>query len=174
MAPGPPYPAPVFERSQRVTLPTAEALLALVPELLRASGELAPRSADEAPDGPLPVSVMASLSPAFANPDFDPELGDVTGLERAFLERQIERTRRESQLEPTRPWRWVLTSLEDAPLADWRIFQSRAPFALLLLEVPLLTLDGRRALLRWQRQDPTSADDFTCWLARDGATWRKI
>ncbi|MCB9598668.1 MAG: hypothetical protein H6719_38490 [Sandaracinaceae bacterium] len=165
----------MFERCQSVTLPTAEALLALVPELLRASGELAPRPLREAPDGAhVLVSVMAHLSPAFSNPDFDPELGEVTGLERAFLERQIERTHRESQLDPTRPWRWVLTSLADAPLVDWRLFDGGAPYALVILEVPLLALDGRRALLRGQRQDPTYAEDFACWLTRDGAAWRTI
>lgn len=162
-------------RVAQYQLPTAESILAMVPELLAACRELEPRRPSMMPDSQLlEVSVMATLSPTFSNPDFDPELPDIDAVERAFLERQIERTHREYQLQPHRPWRWVLAQLEPAPLVDWRILDQPHAFLLLILEVPLLTPDGGRALLRGQRQEPGYVEDFEQWLERKGTQWQLV
>lgn len=146
-------------------LPTREEVLSVLPELLAASGEL------ERTTKKGTFAVLASLSPAWSNLDFEPDFAAMGWLDRAFLERQVERTHRDDQLAPQRAWPWVLAELTIAPLTDGSILDRPGPFELLLLEVPVLTLDRRRAVLRGQRQTPRLAEDFEHWFRKEGERW---
>lgn len=160
-------------RLRSIALPTPEEVLRELPELLTASGELTPRPLTGAQDGKLwELSVRASLSPAFANPDLERDLGAFPDLERAFLERQIERTQRDYHREPSgdydgTPSPWVLTELSIAPLVT-DMSDREDGTGILFLEVPLFTIDRQRAVLRGQRH---GSEDFEHWLQKTEGRW---
>lgn len=161
-----------FTLASHHPLPTPEELFALVAELLQASGKLAPAPPSESDQtAPEPLSVMATLSPAWSNIDFDPELSRLPPLDRAYTQRQIERTHRDHQLQPERPYPWVLRALPTVPLSDHRIFVQGGRFRVLLLEVPVISIDRRCAVLRGQYQQPEIAEDFEHWCIKDKDTW---
>jgi hypothetical protein len=158
-----------------IALPTVEEVLGEIDGLLAASGELAPRRAHDFEGELLDVEmvpwVLSALSPAWSNIDFEPQLGRLEELERKFVERQIERTHREYQLEPSRPSPWVLSRLSLARLTDSSIRDREEPWIVLCLEVPVLTIDRRRAVLRGQRNEATYAEDFEHWLEKVEGRW---
>lgn len=151
-------------------LPTLDEVRRELPELLVASGELMPRPMVGEPGGRLwKLSVNPWLSPAFGNADFEPDLAAFSELERAFIERQIERTHRDETLEPVRSpnARWLLTELSVAPLTDdWE--ERTDGSGVLFVEVPVFTADRRRAALRGQRH---GNEDFAHWLQRTDGRW---
>jgi hypothetical protein len=158
-----------------IALPTIEEVLTELPALLVASGELAPRRVRDL-DGELldeetiPL-VLSTLSAAWSNIDFEPQLGRLDELERCFVARQIERTHRDYQLESSRSWPWVLRELSVASLTDSSIRDEEEPWIALCLEVPVLTIDRRRAVLRGQRNEATYAEDFEHWLEKVEGRW---
>ena len=152
-----------FVLQTSIALPTREELLALVPDLLEASGALVPR------DPAIPLFVYEHLSPAWSNVDFDPELDAFTGLDRAFVERQIERTHRDDQLGRA----WSAARLGGIPLAGPSLFDDETSWEVLLLEVPVLTVDRTHAVLRGQRQGPHDAEDFEHHLVKEDGRWTR-
>jgi hypothetical protein len=159
-------------RLRSLALPTLEEVRRELPELLVASGELLPRWFPGELDGPLrTLSVSPALSPAFSNPDFEPDLAAFSGLERAFLERQIERTHRDRELtsELSPNGRWWLAELSVAPLTDWSSrSEDDGAYGVLLVEVPVFTTDRRFASLRGQRH---GEENFAHWLQRTDGRW---
>ncbi|MDX2093051.1 MAG: hypothetical protein SFX73_34730 [Kofleriaceae bacterium] len=158
-----------------IPLPTVDEVLHELPHLLVQSGELSPRRLT-GPDGKAfrtdyTYRVLNSLSPAWSNIDFEPELGRIAELERYFLERQIERSHRDALLAPSRPSPWVLTELEVAPLTDWSIRDQGEPWGVLALEVPVLSMDRRHAVLRGQRCESFAAADFEHRLEKVRGRW---
>lgn len=160
-------------------LPSLDELRDLVVALLPLTGLLAPgplMNARQQRTGP-PVlpSLLARLSAAYSNIDEDAELEEFDRFDRLYLERQVERTRRENLLEafpPQAPWRWTLQrGVGDLALADWSVQDSDEPYALLAMEVPLVTFDRRRAILRGQRIEPRYAEDFEVRFERRGRRW---
>lgn len=154
-----------FEIETSHALPTPDEIFALLPELLAATKELTPR------DPSRPLLVLDTLTPAWSNVDFEPNLAALPLRDRAFVERQIERTHREDQLTQTHPWPWVITRLAGATLTDFTLFDEVEPWECLTLEVPVLTIDRARAVVRGQRQQPTYAEDFEHWLVNEGERW---
>lgn len=147
-------------------LPTPEELLPQVAVLLAASGALADRE----------TLVIGPMVPAWSNIDFEPEferLAWASTLDRAFMQRQVERTHREYQLMPGRLWRWVVPELDGVQLVDGSMVVSPelGDRRVLALEVPVLSLDRRRAVLRGQRMTSGWAEDFEHWLRAEGAGW---
>lgn len=159
-----------------IPLPTLGEIRRELPNLLAASGELVGQlhGPDGQPHGPPhEFHVVTSLSPAYANTDFDPDLTGFDGLERAFIERQIERTHRDHQLGPVLQCRWTLTELTTAQLTDWSIQDGDEPFGVLALEVPVFTTDRSRAVLRGQRCESAWAEDFEHHLTRVEGVWTR-
>ncbi len=153
--------------SETLPLPTRDELLALLPLLLIASGELA------RPTGGPQTQVFFRLSPAWANGDFEPQLDSLGARDRAYVERQIERLRCHYELEQETPWLWELSSLSQARLADRSLFRGPDEYRVLMLEVPVVTIERDRAVLRGQRQGGDDAEDFEHWLHLQGATWTR-
>jgi len=153
----------LFALQTSIALPTREELLALLPDLLEASGALVPR------DPAIPLFVYAHLSPAWTNVDFEPELDDFTGLDRAFVERQIERTHRDDQLGRA----WSTAHLAGIPLAGPSLFDDATSWEVLLLEVPVLTVERTHAVLRGQRQSSHDAEDFEHHLVKEDGRWTR-
>ncbi len=152
-----------FVLQTSIALPTREELLALLPDLLEASGALVPR------DPATPLFVYEHVSPAWSNVDFEPELDAFSELDRAYVERQIERTHRDDLLGRA----WSAEHLEGIPLAGPSLFDDETSWEVLLLEVPVLTIDRTRAVLRWQRQSPHDAEDFEHHLVKEGGRWTR-
>ena len=152
-----------FALQTSLALPTREELLALLPDLLEASGALVPR------DPAIPLFVYAHLSPAWSNVDFEPELDAFSRLDRAFVERQIERSHRSDALGRT----WTLTDLEGIALAGPSLFDEETSWELLVLEVPVLTIDRAHAVLRGQRQRSYEAEDFEHHLVTEDGRWTR-
>ncbi|MEZ4252292.1 MAG: hypothetical protein R3B99_29110 [Polyangiales bacterium] len=152
-----------FALQTSLALPSRDELLALLPTWLAASGELEPHAG-------VPRFVYAHLSPAWSNVDFDPELDVFSALDRAFVERQIERTHRDDHLGRA----WSLTHLEGLPLADASLFDDEtSPWEVLLLEVPVVTIDRMHAVLRGQRQTSAYAEDFEHHLTKEHGPWTR-
>jgi hypothetical protein len=162
-------------RLRSLALPTLEQVRRELPELLVASGELIPRPFSGDLEGPLQtLSVSPTLSPAFSNPDFEPDLAAFSELERAFLERQIERTHRDRELdsELSPNGRWWLAELSVAPLTDWPSrSEDDGAYGVLLVEVPVFTTDGCVASLRGQRH---GEEDFAHWLRKTDGRWTSM
>jgi hypothetical protein len=159
-------------RLRSLALPSLDEVRRELPALLVASGELVPRPFPGEPDGPLcTLSVSPWLSPAWSNPDFEPDLAAFSELERACLERQIERTRRDYELTPAQSpnARWLLSELSVAPLTDWS--DRDDPTGVLFVEVPVLTTDRCYAALRGQRH---GLEDFAHWLRRTDGRWTSM
>ena len=157
-------------RLRSLALPTPDEVRRELPALLVASGELIPRPLAGDPSGrPRTLSVNAWLSAAFGNADFEPDLAAFSELERAFIERQIERTARDEAREPVRApnARWRLHELSVASLADdW---DSRSDgLDVLFVEVPVFTTDRLRVCLRGQRH---GMEDFAHWLQKKDGRW---
>ena len=115
------------------------------------------------------------LSPAFSNPDVEPELAPLPALERAFIGRQIERTHRDLYPDDS-PHPWTLAELSVAPLTKYLDRSDRV--GIVLLEVPVFTNDRSQAILRGQRHPPTrpralrsAIVDFEHWLQRRDGRW---
>ena len=159
-------------RLRSLALPTLDEVRRELPEFLVASGELVPRPLPGELDGPLcALSVSPWLSPAWSNHDFEPDLAAFSELERAFLERQIERTRRDDLLTPVQSpnSRWLLSELSVAPLTDWS--DRDDPTGVLFVEVPVFTTDRCHAALRGQRH---GLEDFAHWLRRKDGRWTSM
>ena len=159
-------------RLRALALPNLDEVRRELPALLAASGELVPRPFPGELDGPLAtLSVSPWLSPAWSNPDFEPDLTAFPELERAFLARQIERTHRDDLLTPVRSQeaRWLLTELSVAPLTDWSNRDDAT--GVLLVEVPVFTTDRRHAALRGQRH---GLEDFAHWLQKTDGRWTSM
>lgn len=156
---------------RRFELPSFEEILHELPHLLMASGALTPRplhGPTGASSGPPRESfVLETLSSPWSNVDFEPELGRFDALERAFVERQIARCRRLEQLGRG----WVLKDLEVAQVVDWSVRDGEEPYGMLALEVPVLTTDRKRAVLRGQRCESHFTEDFERYLERIGGRW---
>lgn len=152
-----------FALQTSIALPTREELLALLPDLLEASGALVPR------DPAIPLFVYEHLSPAWSNVDFDPELEAFAELDRAFVERQIERTHRDDLLGRV----GSVAHLEGIPLAGPSLFDDEGSWEVLLLEVPVLTVDRTHAVLRGQRQSSHDAEDFEHHLVKEDGRWTR-
>jgi len=148
-----------------IALPTPAEVLQSVPELLATLFR-------ERTDAPRTTSVSPCLEQAFHNPDEPADLSRFSELDRAYLERQIARTERDFYIKPLRsPWK--LVHLAIAPLTDWSN-RSNAE-GVLVLEVPLFTIDRRHAILRGQWHDAEDAIpaalDFHHVLVREGDQW---
>lgn len=152
-----------FALQTSIALPTREELLALLPDLLGASGALVPR------DPAIPLFVYEHLSPAWSNVDFDPQLDAFIELDRAFVERQIERTHRDDLLGRA----WSVALLEGIPLVGPSLFDDETSWEVLLLEVPVLTVDRTHAVLRGQRQSTHDAEDFEHHLVKEDGRWTR-
>lgn len=151
-----------------LALPTPAETLREVPKLLEASGELSRAPPEE--DGQVAVFAVAEfLSPAFGNPDLDTDLSMFSELERTFIERQIERMRRDDEIAAAhkRDWPWVLTELSIAPL--WRRSGAEPHAGVIFLEAPVLTTDRSLAMLRGQRHH--GGENFAYQLRRMDGRW---
>jgi hypothetical protein len=148
---------------RRIPLPTVDEVRREIPRLLAQSGELSAG-----------CEVWTTLVSAWSNIDFEPKLGRFGALDRAFIERQIERTHRDGQLGPSRPSPWFLTALGVAPLTDWPLDEREGSWSVLTLEVPVFTVDRRRASLRGQRADSKGlVEDFEHWLEKVKGRWKR-
>ncbi|MCA9611559.1 MAG: hypothetical protein KC586_02255 [Myxococcales bacterium] len=153
-----------FALQTSLALPTRDELLTLLPAWLAASDELVAR------DPAAPLFVYAHLSPAWSNVDFDPRLDAFSALDRAFVERQIERSHRDDQLGRS----WSLSFLDGVPLAEPSLFDDETtPWEVLLLEVPVVSVDRNHAVLRGQRQTSAYAEDFEHHLTREHGAWTR-
>jgi hypothetical protein len=158
-----------------IPLPRVAEVLEELPRLLSASGELSPRRL-HGPDGEelgddYVYSVVSSLSPAWSNIDFEPNLARVGELDRHFVERQIERTHRDYRRATSQPSPWEVSELGIAALTDWSIQDEEEPWGVLVLEVPVFTIDRQRAVLRGQRCEYCYAEDFEHWLRKVDGRW---
>lgn len=131
-------------RLRSLALPTLKGVRRELPELLVASGELPGRPFRGLDVALWTLDVCPWLNAAFSNADSEPDFAAFPELERAFLERQIERTHRDKCGSPDSPWFFAE------------------------LSVPIFTTDCCRALLRGQRHGD---EDFEHWLQRVDGRW---
>ncbi len=151
-------------RLRSLALPTLKGVRRELPELLVASGELPGRPFRGLDVALWTLDVCPWLNAAFSNADSEPDFAAFPELERAFLERQIERTHRDKCGSPDSPWFFAELSL--TPLADW--LDRADPTGVMVLDVPIFTTDCCRALLRGQRHGD---EDFEHWLQRVDGRW---
>ena len=167
-------------RLQAVPLPTPDEIKRELSALLAASGVLQPRRLHDSagmPTGPLcEPMVVAPMSSAWSNLDFDADLTRFSPRNRAYIQRQITRTHWDSLHEsPDAPSPWRLTTQHLPRLGDWAVAYDdtnpQARWCLVALEVPVFTIDRTRAVLRGQLNEPGYAEDFEHHLTHRSGQW---
>lgn len=167
------YAEAMSSNAIQLSLPTLLEVRATLAAILPQTGWLPPSG---------PFRVLNRLNPIHVNPDTRPAI-DGDDRAQAYLRQQVarsdwERWRADSDTRTgpfaTAPWRWTLGDvLHRALVLD--AYPTDGSAHILMVEIPLISLDRRDVVLRVQAHAPDTVEDHE-WRygRREEASWTRL